>query len=172
MSKIFRLNDGSAVRMTTNRFSRYNSASELSKNEQNIEKDDVEFTTLSEYALLQATRFSGDYESWHKNGHIAEHANYIDGVRYGLYEYWYPNGRLGERVTYKDGNFDGLYEEWYENGQLRFHTSYKNGKIDGLCEAWYVNGQQNYRINYKNGKIDGLYEKWYENGDKKVIETK
>ena len=119
--------------------------------EQLVIRESVVYETNSEKP------FTGNYESFHKNG----------GLR--LRE-TYKNGQLIERNNYKNGKFHGPREGYLQNGQLEWLENYKDGKYHGLQEYFYKNSQIRWRGSYDNGKKIGMAQTFRPNGQVLIAE--
>lgn len=116
-------------------------------------------------------KFHGEYKTWHNNGQLCEHSNYIHGKQHGEQKEWYEDGQLYEHSFYIRGKLHGVHKEWYEDGSLSSQTSHANGILHGESKLWHNNGNLHIHSFYVKGRRQGEYKKWHKNGTLKSHST-
>jgi len=81
------------------------------------------------YQDNQTDPYSGEINSYYKNGQKASEELYVDGKKHGKSRGWHENGQLKLEVLFVDGKEQGQAITWDENGQEQLQVNYVDGKV-------------------------------------------
>lgn len=73
--------------------------------------------------------YTGEVNSYYKNGQKASEEFYVDGKKQGKSRGWHDNGQLKSEIHYVDGKEQGRAITWDENGQETLKIHYVDGKV-------------------------------------------
>ncbi len=133
-----------------------------------IEKNDMgelscRFSFYKDDSSPNGIKRHGKYESWHKNGQLAQETHYVDGVEHGSYKYYTTTGELDLQATNIDGQKQGFGYKYDKEGRLKEIYNYKDDKLNGYSYLLNVKGDTLYKTYYLNNKIYGD-RTWYKKG--------
>jgi antitoxin component YwqK of YwqJK toxin-antitoxin module len=83
----------------------------------------------------------GLVSSWHANGQLAFHSNYVKGKLDGESTWYYDNGQPMGRGMSKDDVKVGEWTWWHSNGMKQASGSYDEGIAAGIWSTWGQDGQ-------------------------------
>lgn len=131
-----------------------------------IEKQQLILNQLEGKWYYQNQPFSGQAETHHPNGALAENIGFYNGKKEGIAQKWYPDSLLQKESFYRANKLDGVVKVWSPNPNsiLIVESNYVNGVRNGFQTRWYRNGQMLRRAHLNMGKEEGMQQAWLKNG--------
>jgi uncharacterized protein len=103
---------------------------------------------------------TGDWQTFHANGKVAEQGAFRDGCPVGTWRTSSEEGRVTVEENYAGCRRDGPYVWYHANGQVRLVGQYEKGRAVGDWKAFYSNGDPDWVGHYEDGDRSGPWRFW------------
>ncbi len=103
---------------------------------------------------------AGMWTTYHPNGQIDRHCEYVNDARNGWCIRLDDEGRLERAAQYQKGEKHGKYVTYYDNGNKHTVRHYKFGDLNGPARSYNSHGKLIFEYTYKDGQKHGLWRQW------------
>lgn len=104
-------------------------------------------------SVFQGKVLDGKYLHVRRDKTMIEKGLFDKGLKSGEWITWHGNGHIRTINHWKDGKRDGIYNEFYANGQLHRSGAYKEDRLHGKVEVFDQAGNKILVEQYKQGEL-------------------
>lgn len=113
----------------------------------------------------------GTYTSYYPTGEKNEVSQYENGKINGTQFFYHKNGKVAESANYVNGEYTGDYKKYFESGELEQEGTYSAGSMSGEWKFYYQNGKIKEVVPFKDNEEFGAFKEYHENGNLKTEGT-
>jgi uncharacterized protein YjbI with pentapeptide repeats len=109
--------------------------------------------------------YSGMVYINHSNGSPRIISYMVEGLLEGEYQSWHKNGQLADKSVYENGNIKSTsgVKRWHSNGLIRYISLGANSSYSGVLKSFHEGGNISIQDTYSNGKVI-VTSRWLSNG--------
>ncbi|MCO4761346.1 MAG: hypothetical protein KC502_07570 [Myxococcales bacterium] len=104
----------------------------------------------------------GPSTTWHRNGKVSEHGQWLRGQLHGLWRHYDATGKLDGRGLFDHGR--GLKVRWHPNGLRKAWGHLEASQQHGLWTFWHDTGKRAQQVTYDHGRYHGMLTGWHRDG--------
>ena len=113
----------------------------------------------------------GNYFSYFPSGEKNEETQYENGKINGTQIFYHKNGKIAEQANYINGEYSGGYKKYFESGAVEQEGDYSNNAMNGEWTFFYANGKIKESVSFKDNDEFGPFKEYHENGNLKTEGT-